>query len=79
MTRQRFITKWLGNEATKYTEEFRDLMRDDLDKVIDYHHKVNELNKSDVNGQLAEHECKFYVNASWTGYSRCECGKEHKG
>ena len=27
--------------------------------------------------QLAEHECKFYVNAEWTALS-CECGKRIK-
>jgi len=27
--------------------------------------------------QLAEHECKFYVNAEWTALS-CECGKRMK-
>ena len=32
-----------------------------------------------VSGQLAEHKCKFYVNADWTGYSACECGKRHEG
>jgi acetolactate synthase small subunit len=25
--------------------------------------------------QLAEHECKFYVNADWTKLT-CECGKQ---
>ena len=30
--------------------------------------------------QLAEHKCKFYVNAEWT-YLKCECGQrlEPKG
>lgn len=32
---------------------------------------ANELTDQD-------HECRFYVNADWTGYSRCECGKEHR-
>jgi hypothetical protein len=34
MTREKFIKKWLGNKDYQYTEENRDLMRDDLDKVI---------------------------------------------
>jgi len=34
MTRERFIKKWLGNKDYQYTEENRDLMRDDLDEVI---------------------------------------------
>jgi hypothetical protein len=25
--------------------------------------------------QLADHQCKFYVNADWTKL-KCECGKE---
>ena len=37
MTREAFIRKWLGNKDYQYTEENRDLMREDLDKVIDYH------------------------------------------
>lgn len=32
-----------------------------------------------VKNVSSEHQCKFYVNAGWTGYSRCECGKEYKG
>jgi len=27
--------------------------------------------------QLAEHKCKFYVNADWS-YLRCDCGKRIK-
>ena len=34
MTREQFIKKWLANPDKKYTERFRDEMRDDLDKVI---------------------------------------------
>jgi predicted esterase YcpF (UPF0227 family) len=34
MTREKFIKKWLGNKDYQYTEENRDLMRDDLDEVI---------------------------------------------
>jgi hypothetical protein len=34
MTREQFIKKWLGNKDYQYTEQNRDLMRDDLDKVI---------------------------------------------
>lgn len=35
MTREQFIRKWLGNRAS-YAEHNRDLMRDDLDEVIEY-------------------------------------------
>jgi hypothetical protein len=34
MTREKFIKKWLGNKDYQYTEQNRDLMRDDLDEVI---------------------------------------------
>ena len=45
--------------------------------------QVNSVDLADVVGrseQLAEHKCKFYVNADWT-YLRCECGQrlEPKG
>lgn len=47
----------------------------------DYHQaKLNLLTIPVVVGQseqLAEHECKFYVNAEWTALS-CECGKRIK-
>lgn len=70
MTRERFITKWLGNEAAKYTEEFRDLMRDDLDKVIDYH-SVSVVKSS------CKCEVKM-VNAEWTHLVCLKCGKRHE-
>jgi len=34
MTREKFIKKWLSNKDYQYTEQNRDLMRNDLDKVI---------------------------------------------
>lgn len=34
MTREKFIKKWLGNKDYQYTEQNRDLMRNDLDEVI---------------------------------------------
>jgi len=36
MTRERFIKKWLGNNDFKYCEENKELMREDLDSVIEY-------------------------------------------
>ena len=35
MTREEFIRKGLANRDYIYNQESRDLMRDDLDKVID--------------------------------------------
>ncbi len=29
-------------------------------------------------GRDEKHECEFYVNADWTDYSRCECGKKYE-
>lgn len=52
MTREAFITKWLGNEAAKYTEEFRDLMWDDLDKVIDFHIVAKDIPDSSTKTEL---------------------------
>ena len=49
MTREAFIRKWLGNEQKSYTEQFRDEMRDDLDKVIKYAQQRDEkVNLSNV-------------------------------
>ena len=33
--------------------------------------------KEKVEEVLAEHKCKFYVNADWS-YLRCDCGKRIK-
>jgi len=43
-----------------------------LYKAINYTHCC----KSDSE-LLAEHKCKFYVNADWT-YLKCDCGKKIK-
>lgn len=45
MTREAFIRKWLANKNFQYCEEGRAEMREDLDKVIDYHanNKAEEL------------------------------------
>lgn len=37
MTRERFMKKWLGNNDFKYCEEHKELMREDLDSVLDFH------------------------------------------
>ncbi len=53
MTREKFIKKWLGNKDYQYTEQNRDLMRDDLDEVIN-----QALRQPLVSGKLAVDECK---------------------
>ena len=35
MTREAFIKKWLGNKNFQYCEEHKELMREDLDSVLD--------------------------------------------
>jgi hypothetical protein len=45
MKRETFIRRWLGAKDKPYTEQFRDEMRDDLDKVIEYaQQQVKNLN-----------------------------------
>lgn len=46
MTREAFIRKYLGNKRYEYNNADIDLMREDLDKVIDYH----ALRQPDVSG-----------------------------
>ena len=49
MTREAFIKKWLGNNNFQYCEEHKELIREDLDSVIDYHHKqVKSVHLADV-------------------------------
>lgn len=38
----------------------------------------NAINKHYDVIKSGKHKCKFYINADWTGYCRCECGKEYK-
>ena len=49
------------------------------DAVNNWHEsELKLLNIHSVVGQseqLADHQCKFYVNADWTKL-KCECGKE---
>ena len=37
--------------------------------------KIEQLLSTPLESEEKEHKCKFYVNATWTGYSSCECGK----
>jgi len=55
MTREKFIKKWLGNKDYQYTEQNRDLMRDDLDEVIN-----QALHKTDVSGSYIRIEIVDY-------------------
>lgn len=49
------------------------------ERLLKAESELKNLQLGAVSGLLAEHKCKFYVNANWTGYSRCECGKEYEG
>ena len=51
MTREKFILKWLGAVVT-YNEETKDLMREDLDKVIDKFKEPETFNTPCVPYQL---------------------------
>jgi len=58
MTREAFIRKWL-NTGYGYCEANRDLMRDDLDKVIEYAKPVDPINND------------LHIPA--VSYSVCDC------
>lgn len=60
MTREKFIKKWLGNKDYQYTEENRDLMRDDLDKVIN-----QALRQPLVSGSLPIEEVALHAADDW--------------
>ncbi len=58
MTREAFIKKWLGNRDYNYCEEHKNLMRDDLDSVLDFHQEpVKTCDLADV-GELCDHDYK---------------------
>lgn len=64
MTREAFIKKWLGNKNFRYCEEHRELMRDDLDSVLDFHkQQVKSVDLADV--VLSEERAELL----------CSCGK----
>jgi hypothetical protein len=48
MTREAFIRKWLANKDFQYCEDGRAQMREDLDKVIDYHQTKQKLQQHSV-------------------------------
>jgi putative transposase len=70
MTREAFIRKYLGNKRYEYNNADIDLMRDDLDRVIDYHASrqpivsENEANQPEnkivenlnIKGMMANHK-----------------------
>jgi hypothetical protein len=74
MTREQFIKKWLDNKDYQYTEQNRDLMRDDLDKVIN-----KALPQADVSGRSEQFNCgKERVFGEQKCDKQCdECLKEY--
>ena len=54
MIRDEFIRKYLGNKDYQYDEHNRDLMRDDLDMVIEY---ANQK-------QVSDEEIKYVIELS---------------
>jgi len=70
MTREKFIKKWLGNKDYQYTEQNRDLMRDDLDEVIN-----QALRQPPVIGSVCDHpnrQREYYHDGAY------KCWKCHK-
>ena len=75
MTRERFIKKWLGNNDFKYCEEHKELMREDLDRVIEFaQQQVNSVDLSAVSKSVCDHS---WMNAglSVQGKSLIVCTK----
>jgi hypothetical protein len=66
MTREKFIKKWLGNKDYQYTEQNRDLMRDDLDKVIN-----QALRQPLVSGSLPCHHNYIQKDTYWKSCTHC--------
>jgi len=72
MTREAFIRKWLGNRNYEYNNQCRDLMRDDLDKVISSAEIIqDEVNINDCKwikgcnlcniGRIKKEKCIDYI------------------
>ena len=80
MTRERFIKKWLGNNSFKYCEEHKELMREDLDSVIEYaQQQVNSVDLADVvlSEERAELCQSFVVDTRTSSATKCaNCQKE---
>ena len=74
-----------SNENNKTSNGMKDKIKEICERLnreqASVHGATNELfdlfNVVGQSEQLAEHECKFYVNAEWTALS-CECGKRIK-
>lgn len=62
------------NQGIKCAEMHPD--NDDYDKIY-FNRAISEAENLSISDVSESHVCKFYVNANWTGYSRCECGKTH--
>jgi len=54
MTREAFIRKWLANKDFQYCEDGRSKMREDLDKVIDYHQTEQKLQQPVIGGPVSD-------------------------
>jgi hypothetical protein len=75
-------------ELIKELEELRDIDNYSQSELMNTGYKTGLLDALDLvnkyfdlalvvgqSEQLADHQCKFYVNAEWTKL-KCECGKE---
>jgi len=72
MTRESFIRKYLGNKRYEYNNADIDLMREDLDKVIDYH----ALRQPDVIKSVCQKCGAEMEGATYKGYKMCHVCRE---
>jgi hypothetical protein len=71
MTKDKFIKKWLGNKDYQYTEENRDLMRDDLDEVIKQALLIHNFSRSSFLIPIRWFEKMFCKHKNKTEIFRC--------
>jgi hypothetical protein len=63
MKRESFIKKWLGNKNFQYCEEHKELMREDLDSVLNQNSNgyiIDNRPKASCDGKVVEINGKKY-------------------
>jgi hypothetical protein len=67
MTKQEFTNKWLGTTTDKATEEFRNDMKNDLQRIIEMHNYQNRgtsieaVVETPIQHAFAKSERRFYA------------------
>lgn len=77
MTREQFIMKYLGNSTINWSEEHCDMMRNDLDKVINYHDRQSEIDELTKEVEILEEWNKKYEDNQVENFERVK-NQEHK-